>query len=395
MRIVATMLSITLACHGLATSAEPNLRAQTRWVTADQFRQELAKPFGAKLDQADLRLITSQISETRQIAILLDRRLDPSAEHQFEVNDVSLDDALRQIAASARAKVTLLENAVFLGPEPATRKLRTLIELRMSELQSTNPAVAERRRKELKRRSDITWSNLDTPREILTSLTKHADLKIRNPDLIPHDLWAAGILPNATLIEALSLVLIQFDLTFRWLDKANSIELIPVPDVVSIQRKIRPHQSPLDAMEQLRQQFPNATISPANSELVVTGTVEEHEAISKWLVGNPQQARRVKKEPLKDVKQRLFTFSVPQPVPLAVVMQKLEESDIRFEYDPDAFAAAGIDLQQLVDVNVVNASAELFFRKVFEPARVDFELDRRTVKLKPQSSRPPKNEPQK
>ena len=389
-RITIVLLAIMATSIASSRSAEPGPRRQKHLLTSDKLRQELALPFGAVLDQVELRQITSQISETRQVSILIDRRLDPSHEHRVEIKDVALSEALRQIAALANANASFLDNAVYLGPAAAAKKLRTLIELRANELQSPTSGIPDLRRKELQRRRDISWNDFDTPREILKSITSLNHLEIKNDELIPHDLWSAASLPNATITQALSLVLIQFDLTFCWLSSGQAIELVPIPDKVMIRRSVRPRLSPLAAMEELRQQFPDASISAGDSELTIVGTAEEHEAISMLLTGTVS-TRPAKKDVLKDIKQRLFTFSVPNPVPLDTVMKKLEESDIHFEYDAQEFADAGVDLQQLVDVNVVNASADQFFRKLFEPVNLSFVLDRKTVKLKPKPPRPAKN----
>ena len=112
----------------------------------------------------------------------------------------------------------MTDGFVYLGPKSATRQLRTLIELRKIDLQSKETRIPEQRRNELQRHRTFEWRDLDTPREILARISDSFRLTISNVDLIPHDLWAAAVLPDASLSEALSVVLIQFDLTFRWTD---------------------------------------------------------------------------------------------------------------------------------------------------------------------------------
>ena len=58
--------------------------------------------------------------------------------------------------------------------------------------------------------------------------------------------------------EALTVVLIQFDLTFRWTDAGAAIELLPIPEQVSIERKHHSKLKPADAMSLIRQRFPDA-----------------------------------------------------------------------------------------------------------------------------------------
>ena len=85
---------------------------------------------------------------------------------------------------------------------------------------------------------------------------------------------------------------------------------------------------------------------------------------------------------VKPIKQRLFTLKIDR-VPACVLMQKLEESEIVFEYDAEQLAAAGIDLDQPIKLEVEKASAADFFKAVFDPLRLTAEIDNLTVKLKP------------
>jgi hypothetical protein len=357
--------------------------ASTKWLTAKNFRRELDLSFSMSCEREELRQLLSQISTTRQISILLDRRLDPSAEIPFDVSNVTLAEGLTKIANVSNGDLVSLENLVFVGPNSATKILRTLIELREIELESKEIGVSERRRGERKKNHrTIVWSDLTTPHEILEKISSEFRIRISNREIVPHDLWAAAVLPDVSAIEALTVVLIQFDLTFRWADAGSSIELIPTPESVSLERKHRPKQKPSEALSLVRQRFPGLDVEVTNSDIVVRGLVEDHEAVSNLLRGD-HPTRKTNPNLAQPVQQRLFTFSSNQPVPITALIKKLEESDIRFEYNPDEFKAAGIDLEQTVQVDVKNASADVFFKSIFGTAQIDFQFSGQTVKLKP------------
>jgi hypothetical protein len=66
-------------------------------------------------------------------------------------------------------------------------------------------------------------------------------------------------------------------------------------------------------------------------------------------------------------------------------MKTLEESAVSFEFDADELDAAGIRLDQTIDVDGKKVSAEEFFHSVFDPAGLDFLIDHLTVKLTPKN----------
>ena len=47
---------------------------------------------------------------------------------------------------------------------------------------------------------------------------------------MPHDLWAAADLPPISLVDRLTLIAIQFDLTFKVAEHGKRLELVPVPE---------------------------------------------------------------------------------------------------------------------------------------------------------------------
>lgn len=351
-------------------------------LTGAMFRRELERPLSASWSREQLRQMLKQVSVDRRIAIVLDRRTDPSSEFPINVTNKSLRSGLQDLIRPSGGDVSPLESAIYLGPKSAVTRLRTLIELRSGDMRSKQTAIPDRRRIELLRHRAVHWNDLDTPQEILKKVSSAWDLTVSNIELIPHDLWAGAVLPEATVTEALSVVLIQFDLTFQWTSSGSSIRLVPIPDDVRIEKRHQTKQKPADALAQIRQHFPEVEAQIVNSALIVKGSVEDQEAITALLRGDAPSPAGTAELP-RPIRQRLFTFSVDRPVPLSAVMKKLEESDIRFAFDAAELKAAGIDLDQMIEVKKEKATADEFFKALFESARIDFQIDGLTVTLKP------------
>ena len=120
----------------------------------------------------------------------------------------------------------------------------------------------------------------------------------------------------------------------------------------------------------------------------MNGSVEEHEVIASLLRGDGHPGQSAKIEQPALIEKRMFDLSVEQPVPLIALMKKLEESDIHFEYNADDLKAARIDLEQSIQPDVKDLRASEFFKLIFDPVGLDFQIDRQTVKLKPKRPAP-------
>jgi len=362
-------------------SATAGTSQRDTWITGRKFQQEIDQPFSGSWSNLEFRQLLKEVAADRQVSIVLDRRIDPSAELPISVANGSFRTGMTSIAKQVGGDIAIPDNLVFLGPKSATQVLRTLIELRKLELNSKDSGISKGRRTELSRTKLFTSSDLETPRQVLESFATEFRLRITNAELLPHDLWAGMTLPDVSLIEALSLVLIQFDLTFRWTDAGEAVELVPIPETVSLERKYLVRKKPAEMQSLIRQTYPKLSVELTKNELVVNGSLEDHEAVAALIRGDIPGGP-VKIEPPQPLRQQIFTLKAER-VPVSALMKTLEESAVTFEYSMEDFKRAGIDLETRVDIDVKKATADEFFRSIFEPLGIQFQIDHLTVKLKP------------
>lgn len=375
-----TVLGLLLCVAGqqVASRGAPEFHAGTR------FRAEIQAPFSGSWSNVPLRDLLKQLSAQRKLGILLDRRIDPTLRLPLEISNQSLDDGLQDLARRAGAALSIPENVLYLGPTTATSRLRTLIELRTLELSAlvtaaTGPAGG-RRAAPSPRRLTIAWDDLATPREILDAMAGQFGIRLEGLDVIPHDQWAAATLPDVTAAEALSLVLIQFDRTFRWGPQGQVAIVIAAPEDPVVERRHRVRgRSARDRVPQLMAAFPELQITAAGDDVLVSATVESHDAVTAFL--DPSSTSKSAVVPVTPLRQRTFTLTFRR-VPVADVMKKLEQTGIVFDYDRAAFAAAGVDWSQAVDMELQMAPADQFLQTLFAAFPVSFEVDRVTVRLR-------------
>lgn len=378
--IVGLLIAATFA--GQIGGPTPRDRRPDSFATGPKFQTELNQATSGTWANVELRSLLNTLGAQRRIAILLDRRIDPTAQLPVEIVDQPFRDALQGIAHQVSAELCVPGNVVYVGPPAAVKNLRTLVELRTSELKSKATGIPESRRTELSRPQSFEWPDLQTPSDIVRQISDQYHLAIRNPDLIPHDLWAAGNLPAVTSSEALSIILIQFDLTFAWVDSGQAIELSSIRERPTIERRHRSKgRTAADVARLIAEHFPDLKTTPEGADIAVTGTVEDHEAIAALL--NPVPTKKPSPTPpAAPLRQRKFTLTFKR-VPVRTVMEELKKSKIVFVYDEAALTTAGINLDQTVNMELNNATADEFFRSLFDPLMLAFEIDNVTVKLTP------------
>jgi len=225
MEIVGLLLLTALAAEEPVNVDRP----QPRLRVALAFDRALAGKISTRRRDAPLRKTLRDISEATKIAILLDRRIDPGHKTTITLNRVSVLESVEAIAKTASADVAVLGNTVYVGPPQAVEQLDDLLKQRSAELRRVLRGLPRRKRLTLTRRRTLHWSDLARPRDLVKEFAGEYKLPVAGLDKIPHDLWAGSTLPSVSVSQGLSLLLIQFDLTFRWKPAATGIELVPIP----------------------------------------------------------------------------------------------------------------------------------------------------------------------
>ncbi len=356
------------------------------------FRRSLAATVpGVTWKNVPLRTLLREIERNYGLAVLRDRRIDPTQRPEIALSNVAARDMLATLAAGVGAEVRIVGDAAFLVPPEQAAFLRTLAELRRQELASSAGPPA--RRTTLARADVVRWSDLTSSAEVLRTVADRFGLTVENPEALPHDLWPGAILPGVTAAEALTMVLVQFDLTFAWSADLRSIRLAPLPadrKEIALKRVLFSRELPPEkAAVAWEGQVPGIAAEPEAGRIAVTGTVEQFEALERTLpTGRPAATPRgpkpgdPKPPDVPPLSRRRFTLAVAR-VPASAVMAKLEESGVEFEYDAAALKSGGVDLDAPVTFDLRNATVDEFLKALFAPIGAAFEFRGVTVTLRP------------
>lgn len=377
MRVGVRLLCVSMALALVAAGAGV-LRAQREpasFVVGPNFKKALEDERDLAWDGQSLKKAMRGLVDNSHVAALLDRRIDPDQSVHLELNATPLREVFERLAQQGQAAACVCGDVVFLGPPETTRELRTLAALRAEEARQ----APEKLKRALLARQPWEWTDFAEPRRLVEQLAATAGLAVDGLDRIPHDLWGAATLPPATVVDRLTLVLIQYDLTYRFDAAAGKLVLVPVPSPVRIERRYPGGPNAKHKASKMRQAAPEADIEIANGQIVVRGRLEDHERFSAsgTLEKRPpnQQGPAVKG---RDPKRSLTV----QNGRLGAVLDKLRAAaNLDIRVDEASLKAKGLSLDARVTFAVKDVALDELLAAIFKDTGLAFRRQDRVVEV--------------
>lgn len=371
---VASWLPVAVTMIGFVAldvnAARADAAETVAWQSGVEFRRQLEWPVAISWSSNPLRSALGNLSRTHRMAIFIDRRVDPDQLVNFSAPDIPLNEALRKLARQLKVGVCYVGPVIYIGPEPVAAKLATLAAVKKEEARKL-PAAALAR---VARSQAWQWEELASPRELLDQLSTSGGMTIVGSEHVPHDLWPAGDLPALPWVDRLSLILAGFDMTYRFSADGAQLRLEPMPDSVVLERShpVRPEARQL--ISKLGELFPNTTIRAAGTQIQVSGSLEDHEAIDRLLLGQP-----IKRPSTGSVTTR-YTLTVENQPLGGIVKALAQQLELEATFDPSVNSDK---LNELVSFRVKDATLEELLKAVLDPAGLAFELNGKTLEVVP------------
>jgi hypothetical protein len=264
-------------------------------------------------------------------AVFVDRRVDPSLRVTLDIEAGSAEEVVTAIAAGRDLGVSRLGRLVYLGPSGAADQLRTIAASRSQEVGRLPADV----RASLTQKQPSNWPRLGEPRGVIAGIVEQRGWRLANPDVIPHDLWSAGELPEMTLAEQLTVLLVGFDLTFELRSNDRSIVTVPLKNV-------------------------GKSASGGVAKRPAPPLTSTH--------------------PTKDGKH-VYTLRVKEQPVGAVIRELSKRLHWPIQIDEEAIRAAGKSLDTRVSFSVENADQEHLLEALLRPAGLDYQLQGEQVRI--------------
>ena len=336
-----------------------------------------------RLNQHTIRQLAVRSQELWRVSVVLDRRNAPSTELKVEETTPPVREELESLSRPVGGGASEVGNAVYIGPAGDARVLRTLVQLREMELdREIRGPSRDARVARLRKKSTIRFEDLSEPREVLGQISRKWKIEIDSLDAIPHDLWAGAEFPGVSATEALSLVLIQYGMTFRWNGAGTGIRIVAPRRPVSLSARYRAKGGRVQAARALvRKELARVAMEPAGpGEVGVRGIWEDLQVARSLIERGRRPAGSSSPQRFPPLARRRFTLKVARGR-VSDIMRQLEQTGVRFVYDGKAVKAAGVRFDRTVALDVQKVTAEKFFDRLFTPLGLKFSVDGVTVRL--------------
>lgn len=324
-----------------------------------------------------LRQVVRSISTTQGVAVLVDRRVDPDHTVDLTLKDATVRELLQRIAKDRGLGLTMVGPVSYLGPPDVTSRLRTLTLVRQEDVAKL-PADAE---ETFLLGQPLAWDDLATPRELLGRLAESSGVRMEGLDQVPHDLWAAADLPSLPLVDRVTLIAVQYDLTFRIATDGRSMELVPIPNRVAVVRRYPGGREPEQLAQRWSRLVPESQIKVVGDEIFVRGLVEDHERLK----ATPHaSARKPPKRPSSAGRQEVrFTVQNAKGPLDRLVAELAQKLQVEVRLDRDALARAGISPSQVISFSVKDATVDELFEAILSPAGCTFRREGKAIVVFP------------
>lgn len=365
--IVANRAVVTCAVCVLTTvCAEPPCLAQdstssVNFLTGKKAEDSLQRLRSVTLQAVPLADVLADFQASLQYAIVLDHRVDPQQPITLATGRVTSREALRQIAQAVGSDVSFAERFAALGPVDSVSRLRTVIELRRTEVRALRTKLDSKTYQLWFDEDEAGWSDLMQPDRYVTEQIEAAGMTRQLKKKIPHDVWRSQQLPSLDLVQRLTIVLNQFDLTFR-VDEQGAVQILPVEQVPTVGRRIRIPKERRSAIEALLQttKIPNQA-SWSGSRLTLQAPLELLEAVAA-VVRNEETQPAVE----EGLKTQLFTMSIPAGSTVSQVFESLKASGISIRIEGGSSPQRQEYLQTKVQLDAKRMVGAKFFPALFQ-----------------------------
>ncbi|MCC7473998.1 MAG: STN domain-containing protein [Pirellulales bacterium] len=272
--------------------------------------------------------------------VFLDRRVDPSRKVNLGATVTSAASAIAMLAQGQDWSAANLGPLIYLGPRDSAARVHALAK-------SNAQVVARLRlqdRRLLDRKDSITWPRLTEPRGLVVDLVARTKWQLADSERIPHDVWAAGQLPEMGFAEQLTVLLAGFDLTFELQPRAHVLRIVPI--------------SP-DGVASTAATTSSSTPSPARRAAARTPTRRG---------GGTKQ---------------VYTLRVQEKPVGAVLRELANKLHWSLEIDEAAIQAAGKSLDQRISFSVESADREQLLDALLTPAGLEYRIEGDRVRVVP------------
>ncbi len=345
-------------------------QAAVKLQTGKSLEKALAESVSCSARRMPLQRQLHDVQQESGVCVIRDRRLDPSVPITLQTGFLPRREMLRQLAALLPGTAAAFpDDYVYIGPTVAAHRLPLLLQLlnQQSAAWRRLPGSTIPRRALLPVRP--SWDRASVPSEVLLNAARDADIRITNPEVIPHDVWDSAVLPAMTFPELACLILNQFDLFPQLSESAAEIRIVPVPTEQPLELR---HSFPAELRAALEQSWggsqPDSGLRWTRTTAVFTASLARH--IEFAALAEQQRSAGSgavaagSSTPADSLRTRMFRLQAER-APLGSIVATLRASGVAIEIAGEQTPAVQKTLQQVVPISSAAQRGDAFFKGLF------------------------------
>lgn len=295
---------VVLAAQGSSLSATD----KPLILTGKKLDLRLKKTVSVSCTESPLAQRVRAFATANDIAIFIDRRIDPELKVNIQRANVTIEQLLLDIASELSIGMCQLDDLIYLGPTATAQSLPIM----WPEIPKVSAKPANR----------LQWDILSRPREVLNSIAQSGEIKIEGVEQITHDLWEQGSLPPLTPSQQAAIIAVGFGL-WPSESKTDSRALKLSRFEPPIRGKIEFIRAPQDVggsgilRATLRQKFPDVKAQVSRERVRMSGSPDTLYAAKSFLI----RRNKIKTPDAKNIRFTLKTSATRLQILNAIARQ--------------------------------------------------------------------------
>jgi hypothetical protein len=319
-----------------------------------------------------------QLQASTQAGIVLDRRVDPTTDVELETDFVTVRRTAVLLADQADAQVSFADRFLYVAPPAAAARFRTLVEMETEQIRDLRRELPAEVYAALLKSQPASWPRLTTPRDLLLEVCRQHGVTLQNAEQIPHDLWHSAELPSLDFAERASLILNQFDLSFR-VEPDAQVVIVSLPPDIGVERRHRlPAKEREELMDRISESMPELQIPWKRGAAVVRATVEQHERLERLISGESLEA-----DPDAGLANKRFTVTLPAGTQIGQGLVTLQRQKIPVRFEGLSGVQKHELLKREVSLTADRMPASEVLEKIFAGAGVAVDVQQDEVVIRP------------
>ncbi len=264
---------------------DPQLSGTGDWVTGRALDRQAQMGITGQWSDAPLRPMLTEMAAARRIPIFIDRRVDPTAQVDLSVSNLTWDQFLQAVGAEHEYGFVRLQNVYCFGPQLSCIELESVYQKLTAGLKE--------RRQQLNRNwlspSATGWQTLTEPRIKLQSLAAEHDITLVNPELLPHDLWPHFDSPKTSLVFQSLLLVHGFDKSIAISTRGTKLKIVDPANASPGQYTVYNLKNARSIADELRSEFAEVRLQPeGETRIQITGPIQTLTPAIRELIGRQE-----------------------------------------------------------------------------------------------------------